>query len=96
MSVVVLLRFLFAIAMTPVVIFITNAAFRSVCKDVNFEGIFEQVRNIKLKFKVVVVVVSLVATAHLLSQALTEGKLHLEVLLGHGASARDEGRRDRR
>ena len=43
LSVVVLLRFLLAAAAAPAVIIITEAALRSVCKDVNFKGIFKQV-----------------------------------------------------
>ena len=54
LSIVMLRRFLLAAAATPAVIIITNAALRSVCKDVNFKRIFKQVRYVKLKLKVVV------------------------------------------
>ena len=82
LRVVVLLRFLLAAAATPAVIIITDAALRSVCKDVNFKGIFKQVWYIELQFKVVVRFT--LASTHL-GQALVESKLHFKVLLCHWA-----------
>ena len=84
-----LLGLLLAPAAAHVVILITDAALRPVCKDVDSKRFFEQIRDIKLKFKIVVAVGR--AVAHI-GQALLEGKLHLEVLVVH--LTRDEGCRD--
>ena len=80
LRIIVLLRFLLAAAVAPAVIIFTNAAFRSVCKDVNFKRIFKQVWYVELQFKVVDVF-SLPSTP--LGQALIERKLHFKVLVSH-------------